>query len=548
MAGQAIVTIGNNQWQVALASMAWELATGLGGLSYLEPSSGMLFDLGYNTAITVTTGPMLFPLDIAFISSSFIVVDVAHNVPPGYLVASRLPARYFLEVNAGELQGIDVGARVEIGFLAQQSQPDWLAGAVSLSVAMLVMSLAIRLIRSMLNAALAEPQVARLAQTYPYLTPGQEGPATRLAERWSRSAKRNSSLGLRELEELHRRYGYDVDDCRQALIEYRDIQREDYADAEEYQEARDEAWERFLECLEELAAEEEGLTSARPEPNKLPKPTREDVSVGAWQERDRLGIWISDNRTGRTIAEWWDDEAREMFEQGLFKPGVPQYSWEKPGPGFVASVLDYAESVGLLARGGASGAASYLPQVSPTTKLDGLQIVKAYKQISRQGVDEICVQLQAWAIFPQGKKPHFISLYRSGDCYIISPLYAHVEHSVEVPVDRVKAWIKSLPVRHFESMAVAPQCREEAERLAKEVDEPIDILPLPPAQINLRANTKLKGKAIPLKPGRTKSSDLEYLADSPELLTQTIAATGYRERIDCAFQEAIARAKGIKEG
>jgi len=35
------------------------------------------------------------------------------------------------------------------------------------------------------------------------------------------------------------------------------------------------------------------------------------------------GIWITDNRTGKTIAEWWDEDAREMFEQGFFKPGCP---------------------------------------------------------------------------------------------------------------------------------------------------------------------------------------------------------------------------------
>ena len=83
---------------------------------------------------------------------------------------------------------------------------------------------------------------------------------------------------------------------------------------------------------------------------KKHKPYRSDVTVRSWQERDRLGIWITDKRTGKTIAEWWDEDAREMFEQGFFKPGVPQYSWEKPGRDFVESVLDYAESVGMLAK------------------------------------------------------------------------------------------------------------------------------------------------------------------------------------------------------
>jgi hypothetical protein len=52
---------------------------------------------------------------------------------------------------------------------------------------------------------------------------------------------------------------------------------------------------------------------------------------------------------------------------------------------------------------------------------------------------------------------------------------------------------------------------------------------------------------IPIK-GREKgtSSMLEYFADSPEFLTQTIDSTGYRTKLDNTFQEAIARAKGLK--
>ncbi len=53
---------------------------------------------------------------------------------------------------------------------------------------------------------------------------------------------------------------------------------------------------------------------------------------------------------------------------------------------------------------------------------------------------------------------------------------------------------------------------------------------------------------IPTKPSKTPTpkDDLEYLPDSPEFLTQTIDAIGYRGKLDNAFQEAIARAKGLK--
>jgi hypothetical protein len=142
-------------------------------------------------------------------------------------------------------------------------------------------------------------------------------------------------------------------------------------------------------------------------------PSRDDVTVDAWSERDRLGIWITDNRTDEIIAEWWDEDAHEMFEHGFFEPGVPRYSWEEPSRAFVDSVLDYAEHAGLLAKG------------------------------------------------------------KSGE--------------------------------------------------------------------SMRSSS-----VIPLEPRRHKESELEYFADSPELLTQTIAATGYRSQLDKTFQEAIARAKGLK--
>ena len=80
------------------------------------------------------------------------------------------------------------------------------------------------------------------------------------------------------------------------------------------------------------------------------KPTRDDVVVHAWQERDRIGIWVEDKRTNKSIAEWWDEDAKQMFEDGFFKPGIPHLSSEEPGHEFVESVLDYAEDIGILAK------------------------------------------------------------------------------------------------------------------------------------------------------------------------------------------------------
>lgn len=118
MAGQAIVRIGDNEWLTDVATLPWELSQGLGGLLELPPATGMLFDLGSGQTIEVTTVPMLFPLDIAFLSEDLIVIEVYRNVESGYLVTSQLPARYFLEVNAGELESIEPGASVSVEYLA----------------------------------------------------------------------------------------------------------------------------------------------------------------------------------------------------------------------------------------------------------------------------------------------------------------------------------------------------------------------------------------------------------------------------------------------
>jgi len=71
-----------------------------------------------------------------------------------------------------------------------------------------------------------------------------------------------------------------------------------------------------------------------------PKPTRDDVRVEVWEERDRLLIGIQDKKTGDYYASWWDDNAREMFTDGFFKSGS----------GLEESVLQYAEAIGLLKK------------------------------------------------------------------------------------------------------------------------------------------------------------------------------------------------------
>ncbi|AII57412.1 DUF192 domain-containing protein [Dehalococcoides mccartyi] len=134
MAGQVKITIGDKEWLASLASTYWELVQGLGGIPEMNTTAGMLFDLGYTQDITVTTEPMLFPLDIAFLSEDLVITEIYRDVQPGYLVHSTVPSRYFIEVNAGETEGIEIGEQVSVELLTLQdvpTEPDWVTPMIS---------------------------------------------------------------------------------------------------------------------------------------------------------------------------------------------------------------------------------------------------------------------------------------------------------------------------------------------------------------------------------------------------------------------------------
>lgn len=64
----------------------------------------------------------------------------------------------------------------------------------------------------------------------------------------------------------------------------------------------------------------------------------------------------------------------------------------------------------------------------------------------------------------------------------------------------------------------------------------------------LGATTEQAPAVIPIEPQPPpgREPELEFLPDSSEDLAKTINDTGYRQKLDNAFQEAIARVKGLK--
>lgn len=117
---QAVIYINSKQFNVFVPETATEMSVGLSGVQYLPPRTGMLFDLPYSMQVSVTTKEMLFNLDIAFVDNNFTIVEIARNVQPGNIVTSQNIVKYFIEVNAGEFDDINVGDIV-FGYTPQQN-------------------------------------------------------------------------------------------------------------------------------------------------------------------------------------------------------------------------------------------------------------------------------------------------------------------------------------------------------------------------------------------------------------------------------------------
>lgn len=78
-----------------------------------------------------------------------------------------------------------------------------------------------------------------------------------LEKKWRDAKARNSKLAEADLDELKMRWGYDVEEAREKLQEYKDTARADFESAEEYSEARADAWQEFVDSIGTISKEEE---------------------------------------------------------------------------------------------------------------------------------------------------------------------------------------------------------------------------------------------------------------------------------------------------
>lgn len=143
----ATVTIGEKQWAVSVATGIAELIAGLSGVAELAPNTGMLFDMGSDqSSIDVSMAGMLFPLDIAFLSVEHGVVGLVQTVQPeqtgiGFSSGGVYPARYFLEVNALEMTGVQLGDAVTIVAEEQVSTGIDMNSIMSMMIVMMMMGM-----------------------------------------------------------------------------------------------------------------------------------------------------------------------------------------------------------------------------------------------------------------------------------------------------------------------------------------------------------------------------------------------------------------------
>ena len=128
----AVVSIGNVTYIVDLAILPEERQQGLSGREHMPLDVGMLFVFERERQLNFWMKEMHFPLDIIWIDAQCRLVEVAANVPTPPPNASNAdiprvqspsPARYVLELNAGEAarNGLQPGDPVEfLGAIAGQ--------------------------------------------------------------------------------------------------------------------------------------------------------------------------------------------------------------------------------------------------------------------------------------------------------------------------------------------------------------------------------------------------------------------------------------------
>ena len=82
-----------------------------------------------------------------------------------------------------------------------------------------------------------------------------------IAGKWEKAKARNSTLAQKDLDNLKAK-GYEIDDAQDTLTTFKETIRKDFDTAEEFAEARTDAWDEFVNAVDSI----EGLEAAIPKP------------------------------------------------------------------------------------------------------------------------------------------------------------------------------------------------------------------------------------------------------------------------------------------
>jgi len=494
MAGQAVVTIRDKQWLVSLANTPWELAQGLGGITEMSPETGMIFDLGSEQIIQVTTIPMLFSLDIVFFSEALVVTELYRDIQPGYLVASTLPARYFLEVNAGELEGIDSGDRVSVEFMPLEDMPveisDWMSIMVSFLGFLVMGVFLVSMVRDFAKAMFEEPKVKPMVY-------GPHGerllPDTIMEPDESLAREILAGLGAKGLE--YRAYVKFPKD-KSAFVTLGSIIGGHYSWNPQGFTVWVDAWERDTQYPS-------------------------DTLLGI-RELRRGCPFVATEAGVMAALDYIDREFPTFTEHRWVSKSIPIY---------VAMVLSILNEK-LTPESFPSVAV--MPKLPEEAKGDILffEYIRDMVRLGERVTDkEAEIMWEAWK--KRGSHPAR-TIPKSS---LPEPLQTEVRRKLrKEPTWRLKEVYQELKAGQPTNIEVLEKHRDHADSAVAEILWERGGLP-----------EDWEPSVIPTgtTPRPHQRSDLKYFADSPEYLTQTIDATGYRGKIDTTFQRAISRAKGL---
>lgn len=198
------------------------------------------------------------------------------------------------------------------------------------------------------------------------------------------------------------------------------------------------------------------------------KPKRSDVRVEVWEERDRLHIGIQDKDTGGYYVSWWDEEARQMFEDGFFKRGRD----------LKESVLDYAESMGILA-----GSGKRLPALTAKKKEQYLALNEPYTyEVGRFIYDRL--EPSTWGEVVEVKRDHYLAETPGGK-------------RVKIPIGHGRAVAYLIYNKDGAQHTVRPESFIlERKALARQGRKPLDVRYIPRMEEAVTPKT-VEGEPIP---------------------------------------------------